>query len=55
MQPSIQGQSAVILKAYARAGLPTNETDYIEVTIPNEVSEPVDYANTCRPMAPEQW
>ena len=32
--PSIAGQEAVIQKAYAVAGLPTDDTIYIEVHIP---------------------
>ena len=30
--PSAEGQEAVIRKAYAKAGLPTNATDYVEVS-----------------------
>lgn len=32
VQPSVKGQEAVIRTAYRRAGLPINETDYVEVS-----------------------
>ena len=32
IQPSVKGQEAVIQKAYRRAGLSTDETDYVEVS-----------------------
>ena len=31
--PSIEGQEAVIRKAYAKAGIALRETDYVEVRV----------------------
>ena len=31
--PSIEGQEAVIRKAYSKAGIPLCETDYVEVRL----------------------
>ena len=32
VQPSVSGQEIAIRTAYRRAGLPVNETDYVEVS-----------------------
>ena len=32
VQPSVEGQQSVARAAYARAGLPTTGTDYVEVS-----------------------